>query len=185
MIGARVDTRSVDRGFGAMRAAARTPDPSVLRKVLLRLRLDVRGHFDERRGIQGSWPGYAQSTRDRILGKRRGLARGGMGPHTLRELQRAGNRVNVKKSGDLSKAGKRRLGNMLGRLRSAIEWEILRAGVRGTAIPPWAWVHEFGGVNGKGQRVPQRAFMWASEAVVRYFRQNYLSHIHGAWRSAR
>lgn len=144
-----IDLSDVWAAFGSMRHRARH-----LRDVFLAFRptlqAETRQHFAQELGEAGHWPPRAASSYERIAGRR-------------------GSRVKRKGAflpGALTKRGVRRLQNQLGRLKSAIIYTVTTTYIEARSIVPWAGVHQFGGTAARGVSIPQREFLWASEAAV-------------------
>lgn len=126
-----------------------------------RLRRDQRQHFEQRSGPYGGWAPRAPSSVKKILARRKAFFR----------------------SGKVKKKFQRRLGNQLGRLKTALRLQTDR---RGMEIGPlrkirWASVHQTGGTVGRGSQIPAREFVWISDEFLDSFMVAYKQFVMAAW----
>jgi hypothetical protein len=160
-----VDISDVLRGLDAMKARGMDLRP-VFSGVRKALKDDQAEHFQNAEGPDGPWQPRAASTEARAAHqmlnatRRRGKLRG--------TRQRR------------SRANRRR---PLGRFRavSAYRFIVTRQSLEMRPRGPWAGVHQFGGVVGKGSVIPARPFLWASDSLVDAFEHALVGHLRGAW----
>jgi phage gpG-like protein len=156
-----VELNDVFDGLDAMVRAGRDLRP-VWQRARKDLRDDLKQHFDEAKGPDGTWAPRAQSSIDRIL-------------------RTGGRRKNVTKKGVVKKRAARRLKNQLGRLRTAWRITYNARQIEAASIVKWAGVHQWGGTAGRGSRIPARPFAWASDALVGKIAVGVRDHIARGW----
>jgi phage gpG-like protein len=159
-----VDVRDVLSGLKALKDRAVDLRP-VMMPALLELAEDVVTHFRRQEGPDGPWPARAASTVERGL-QRRGFVR-----------KRGARR------GQLTRRGERWSQHLLGAFRGIGGYRAF-AGPQDATIKAkgeWAGIHQFGGVAGRGSRIPARPFLWASDAVVERTAEALSKFLREAW----
>lgn len=144
-----IDDRDVLAGIRELEKRGQDLRP-VFREIRPLIRRDIVEHFQRRSGPSGGWPKWSRSYVEKRLG--------GAGVLSKRHKRR-GRRV-------LTKRGRKRFGNMLGALKSAWKFRLGRQILEATNIVPWAGVHQFGGMAGRGASIPARPFAYVSPETV-------------------
>lgn len=116
-------------------------------------RKDQVQHMKEQEGPKGKWPGLAQATIDKRLG-------------------RGGKAGKFTKRGKLKKRYAKSVARVLsGRLITKAKVRLFPNAIMieasGRLNPGMTGIHQDGGVAGKGSRIPARTFMWVSEEFAR------------------
>jgi hypothetical protein len=161
VIGFELDLRQFSDGCQDMNRAGGDMRP-VWKALRPLVRADVNEHFAQREGSSSGWPGYAASTLLRIK-ESKGIVR-----------------KRGKRRGQLTRKGERRVGNMLGRIKSA--WLFRSTGTEWimTNRVPWSDVHQQGGTAG-GSSIPKREFAWVSEKTIEVAAELMQAHVMEAW----
>lgn len=167
----RVDISDVLRGFDLM--LARSSDLSlVFRDLREYLKDEIAEHFANEEGPGGAWVGRAASTEARAqhemlnAPRRRGKGRAVRVGPMLRQRRTLRNRKRL-----------------LGRFRAVGAYFFKTTATSLTMWPrgPWAAIHQYGGIAGKGSKIPARPFLWISDDVVRRFEEALHLHIMSGW----
>jgi phage gpG-like protein len=108
---------------------------------------ELKQHFAQRQAEAGGWPSWAASYVER-------------GKNALKVNTGTFGRRFTKKGTKRT----RRLTSMLGKMATAFSWKLEGTFLRVYSKIPWAGVHQRGGTAGHGARIPQREFLWMSEA---------------------
>jgi hypothetical protein len=126
---------------------------------------DLRSHFEQGDGDGEKWPPLAPSTVQRLMPKRKAFVTRGA------------------RAGAVKARYARRVGNILGKLKSAwiftITDKMIEARSRSAV---WGWVHNEGGTAGRGSRIPKRTFAWFRPWLVAHFQERVIARLMGAWR---
>ncbi len=152
-----LDLRDLDAGIRGMLEAAKDLRPAyrLLRKPL---RQDQKRHFDWREGPSGTWAPRAPASVAKLL-------------------SRGGRRKNYTKKGRVRKGAARRLGNQLGRLKTALKVRMTKAELSIASKVSWAEVQFFGGTAGRGVTIPARPFLWISAELEAEARELLLERV--------
>lgn len=165
----QVDVRRVVSGLGRMSKAAKDLSKP-FREFKPLLRQDLGQHYQFHLQPQGLWPPWSESYRKKMLAKPRML---------LKKAKRP--RKPLYMPGGFTVRGARRFQAMLGRLDSLNEWSISRVMLQVVSIVPWAGIHQWGGVAGRGSRIPQRMYLWISEPRMEELCVILQRHVLLAW----
>lgn len=145
LTGVDAELRDIDRRANDLRP--------VFRVIRRDVNEELKEHFERGEGPAGDWPAWSQATTEKFLGR----------------LDSRGRRENVynrgARAGQLNRRGMRRALNMLGRLKSAWDFQMDRTTLMATSRVPWSGVHQDGGKAGRGARVPARPFMWITQGL--------------------
>lgn len=157
MIGFDIDLRQFSEGCKAMEKRGGDLRP-VWKAIRPFVRADVADHFVKQEGPAGGWKGYAPSTIQRIRDSKGTVRKRG------------------KRKGHLTRKGERRVGNMLGSLKSAWVFRTRGDEFVMTSRVWWSDSHMQG--NGK---LPARPFAWVSAATVDVATGLIESYVVEAW----
>ena len=156
-VDAHVNLRDVENGLRRMQLAGKDLRP-LFRRVAKDMRADQKDHAKQQEGPDGKWPGLDPDT----------LAK--------RTRQGQGRRHRGKK-----KRRRRAFGRMLGRLPRAFAIEYDRSFIRARSRVKWSGAHQGGGLVGKGSRLPDRTFLWASTGLLAIVSRKAVDYLVGAW----
>lgn len=76
---------------------------------------------------------------------------------------------------------RRRRGPLLGRLKTAFQFEFDHKQLRAVNRIPWSGAHQTGAVVGKGVELPQREFAYASDEFIELMVKRILEHVTRRW----
>jgi len=188
-----VDLRDVMSGLAQLRARGKDPR-EVMREAKGMLQTDIAEHFDRNEGPDGPWQGRAAATIARARGRRtsyKATAKTADSPGGVTKRSKRGFRVfktNTKaapnrKGTFRTKRGQSWMAQQLGRFRdvNTYRFTLTRTSIEMRARGPWAGVHQFGGTAGRGAKIPQRTFLWASDRLVEHFASSLQNHLRGGW----
>jgi phage gpG-like protein len=165
----QVDVRRVVSGLGRMSKAAKDLSKP-FREFRPLLRQDLTQHYSTHTQPVGLWPPWAPSYLAKIMAK----------PRTVLKRVRSPRRP-LYMPGGFTVRGARRVQAMLGRLDGLNEWSISRVMLQVLSIVPWAGIHQWGGIAGRGARIPQRMYLWISERRMEELAVILQRHVLLAW----
>ena len=156
-VSAFVDLRDVESGLRRMQMAGKDLRP-LFKRVKSDMRADMRDHAKSEEGPSGKWPSLDPDT----------LAK--------RSRQGQGRRHRGKK-----KRRRKAFGKKLGRLPRAFAVTYSRSFIRATSRVKWSGAHQGGAIVGKGSRLPDRTFLWASSGLLQIVARKAVDYLVGAW----
>lgn len=152
-----VNLRDVENGLRRMQLAGMDLRP-VFRASEHAFRADMKQHQKERRGERGSWSRLATST---ILHRKARTGKQGR----KRSKPPKGTRLKI-----------------LGNLVSAGRFNITSSRMKLISVIKWSGVHQRGGIAGRGARIPQREYYWASPRLLAIVHTKAIDHMAKAWK---
>lgn len=156
-VDAKVDLRKVQNALRRLQLAGKDLRP-VFAASRKNVRVDQRDHAKGEHGPDGKWPALARST----------LAK--------KTRQGKGRRHKGKK-----KRKRRVFPKMLGRLPRSFDIRFDRQRLVAKSRAKWSGAHQSGAIVGRGSRLPERSFLWASTSLLREIATRALDYLKGAW----
>lgn len=156
-VDAFVNLRDVENGLRRMQLAGRDLRP-LFRRVQGDLRADQKEHAKQQQGPSGKWKSLDPDT----------LAK--------RSRQGAGRRHRGR-----MKRRRKAFGRMLGVLPRAFKITYSRSWIRATSRVKWSGGHQGGAIVGRGSRLPDRTFLWASTGLLATVSRKAVDYMVGAW----
>jgi phage gpG-like protein len=162
LLDAHIDLTAVDQRLANIETRGKRARPA-FRELRAPLRADQRSHAKGQQGPNGSWPARSQLTESR------------------RKAHAKNARANKKRLHPKKFKTRPIPKRILGRLPGALLLEAGDLFVKAVSRVPWSGVHQDGGNAGKRAKIPERTFLWLSDAIVAKAREVLLKHVLADW----